>query len=287
MKDTLFSIKKTLNIKGKLVIIDKPMVMGILNITPDSFYAGSRVTGTEAILEKAGRMISEGADILDIGGYSTRPDAGEVSEKGEIERVIPAIRAIQSAYPDCLLSVDTFRASVAERAVAEGASMVNDVSGGQLDPGMFRTIARMNVPYILMHMRGNPKTMRLLSEYDNLFLEIAVYFNKRLNELHDLGVKDIILDVGFGFAKKIGQNYELLKNLSYFNMVGLPLLAGVSRKSMIYKTLHSTADQAMNGTTVLNTIALLKKASILRVHDVRETKEAITLLKRGNIDIFN
>jgi dihydropteroate synthase len=287
VKDTLFSIKKTLNIKGKLLSIGDPMVMGIINTSPDSFYSGSRSLTAEAILQKAGEMIDSGADILDIGGYSTRPDAEDIPVDEELERVVPVIGKISEVFPDCLLSVDTFRSAVAEEAVKAGASMINDVSGGQLDQEMFMTAGRLKVPYILMHMKGNPLTMKSMSIYDNLFKEIAVYFNKRISALHNYGVNDIILDVGFGFAKKIGQNYELLRNLSYFNMFGLPLLAGVSRKSMIYKTLHLTADQAMNGTTVLNTIALLNQASILRVHDVREAKEVITLLKRANFDILN
>jgi dihydropteroate synthase len=287
VKDTLFSNKKTLNIKGKLVFIGEPMVMGIINTSPDSFFSGSRSMSAESILQKAEDMVKSGADMLDIGGYSTRPGAEEIGLDEELERVIPAIEKISGAFPDCILSVDTFRSAVAGEAVKAGASMINDVSGGQLDPEMFRTAGRLKVPYVLMHMKGNPQTMKSLSEYDNLFTEIAVYFNKRISELHNYGVNDIILDVGFGFAKKIGQNYDLLRNLSYFNMFGMPLLAGLSRKSMIYKTLHLTADQAMNGTTVLNTLALLKQASILRVHDVREAKETITLLKRGNIDILN
>lgn len=287
MKDTLFSIKKTLNIKGKLVSIGDPLVMGIINTSPDSFYPGSRSLTPESVVQKAEEMISSGADILDIGGYSTRPDADDIPVDEEIGRVVPVIEKLSREFPGCLLSVDTFRSAVAEEAVNAGASMINDVSGGQLDPEMFGTAGRLKVPYILMHMKGNPKTMKSMSTYDNLFKDIAVYFNKRISVLHNSGVNDIILDVGFGFAKKIGQNYELLRNLSYFNMFGLPLLAGVSRKSMIYKTLHLTADQAMNGTTVLNTIALLNQASILRVHDVKEAKETITLLKRGNFDILN
>ncbi|MBR9998039.1 MAG: dihydropteroate synthase [Cyclobacteriaceae bacterium] len=263
------------------------MIMGIINTSPDSFFPGSRRQSVDGVLEMAAEMIGSGADILDIGGYSTRPGAEDISLDEELSRVIPPIAAISKTYPECIISIDTFRSAVAENALGAGASLINDISGGQLDENMFRTVSRLKVPYILMHMKGNPRTMKLMSEYDNLFKEIAVYFNNRISELHNLGVNDIILDVGFGFAKKIGQNYELLRNLSYFNIFGLPLLAGVSRKSMIYKTLHLTADKAMNGTTVLNTIALLKKASILRVHDVREATETITLLKRGNFDILN
>lgn len=232
-------------------------------------------------------MIQSGASILDVGGYSSRPDADDITMDEEISRVIPAIKWISSAFPECIISVDTFRSEVAERAIQAGASMINDISGGQLDDQMLRTVGRLKVPYILMHMKGTPKTMKSMSHYDNLFKEIAVYFNKRVEKLHNFGISDIILDPGLGFAKKIGQNYEILKNLSYFTMFGLPLLVGVSRKSLIYKTLNTTPDQAMNGTTVLNTIALLNKASILRVHDVREAIETITILKKGKFDLLN
>ncbi len=267
--------------------MEQPMVMGILNITPDSFYSGSRLSRQSEMLHQAGMMIQSGASILDVGGYSSRPDAKDISVEEEISRVIPAIEAISSNFPECIISVDTFRSDVAEKAVLAGASMINDISGGQLDDQMFQTVSRLRVPYILMHMKGTPQTMKSMSQYDNLFKEITVYFIMKVKELQNLGIPDIILDVGLGFAKKIGQNYEILKNLSYFNMFGLPLLVGVSRKSMIYKTLNTTPDLAMNGTTVLNTIALLNKASILRVHDVREAIETITLLKKGKFDILN
>lgn len=265
----------------------QPLVMGILNLTPDSFYSSSRIQNRSEVLQKAEMMIQSGASILDIGGYSSRPDAEDIPVEEELTRVIPAIGWINSEFPDCLISVDTFRSEVAEQAVGAGASMVNDISGGELDNKMFVTIGRLKVPYVLMHMKGTPQTMKSFSSYDNLFKEIAVYFNKKIRKLQSLGVSDIILDVGFGFAKKIGQNYDLLKNLSYFNMFGLPLLVGVSRKSLIYKTLNTTPDQAMNGTTVLNTIALLNRASILRVHDVKEAVETVTLLNKGKFDILN
>ena len=232
-------------------------------------------------------MIQSGASIIDVGGYSSRPGADVISVEEELSRVIPAIEWVSSVLPGCIISIDTFRSEVAEKAISAGASMINDISGGELDDKMFRTVSRLKVPYILMHMKGTPQTMKSLSHYDNLFKEISVYFNKKVKELQNFGISDIILDVGVGFAKKIGQNYDLIRNLSYFNMFGLPLLVGVSRKSFIYKTLNTTPDLAMNGTTVLNTIALLNKASILRVHDVKEAIETVTLLKKGKFDILN
>ncbi len=267
--------------------MDQPIVMGILNLTPDSFYPTSRVLKKSEVIQRAEMMIRAGASVLDVGGYSSRPDAEDISVDEELSRVIPAIEWINNVFPECIISIDTFRSAVAERAIDAGASMINDISGGELDDKMFETVSRLKVPYILMHMKGTPQTMKSLSDYDNLFKEISVYFIKKVKELQNFGISDIILDVGFGFAKKIGQNYDLLRNLSYFNMFGLPLLVGVSRKSFIYKTLNTTPDLAMNGTTVLNTIALLNKASILRVHDVKEAVETIILLKKGKFDILN
>ncbi len=226
-------------------------------------------------------MLSSGATFLDIGGYSTRPGADDISLEEERSRVIPAIRDVKKAYPDGILSIDTYRSEIARNAVEEGASMINDVTGGQGDPEMFSTVGDLRVPYVLMHMRGDPKSMKSLTNYHNLFKEISVYLNRRIQELQQYGVADIIIDPGFGFAKTIDQNYGLLKNLSYFNMIGLPVLAGLSRKSMIYRTLQISPDAAKNGTVVLNTLALLKKASILRVHDVKETIQIINLLTKG------
>ncbi len=261
--------------------------MGIINVTPDSFYKKSRISEPAEVLKTAETMISAGASFLDIGGYSSRPGAIDISEEEEISRVIPVIKAVCKTFPESIISVDTFRSGVAEKAIKAGASMVNDISGGQLDGKMFETVGRLRVPYILMHMKGNPKSMQTMAHYNNLFKEIVVYLNRRIIKLHDNNVTDIILDVGFGFAKTIDQNYELLKNLSYFNMFGLPLLVGLSRKSMIYKTLSTDPEESLNGTTVLNTIAILKKASILRVHDVKETMEIIQLVNKGEFDIFN
>ncbi|GAB4017466.1 dihydropteroate synthase [Spirosoma migulaei] len=280
--------KKSLNCRGRLVDLTEPVVMGILNATPDSFFAGSRVSlgksATEQAVELAGQMLADGATFLDIGGYSTRPGAAAVSTAEEVERVLPVIEAILANFPSALISIDTFRASVARKAISAGAVLINDVSGGTLDTDMFRTAAdlsqSMSVPYILMHMRGTPQTMQSLATYQNLVPEVVDELAQRLAELRTLGAKDIILDPGFGFAKTISQNFELLNKLDAFQLFNEPLLVGFSRKTTIWKTLAISADQALNGTTVLNTVALLKGASILRVHDVREAVEAIKLTQQ-------
>lgn len=251
--------------------------MGILNITPDSFYDGSRFSLTDNYLETAGGMIADGAHILDIGGYSTRPGAADISIEEECARVLPVISAIRKAFPEILISIDTFRAEVARRAVEAGASMINDVAGGTLDNDMFRTVAALGCPYILMHMKGTPQTMQSETHYRSLFGDIYASFSEKIRELRAYGVKDIILDPGFGFAKATRQNYELMGYLDQFHALGCPLLVGVSRKSMIWRELEITPETALNGTTVLNTIALRKGASILRVHDVREATQAIRL----------
>lgn len=281
-KDKLFEVKSTLNINGNLVSLDEPQVMGILNITPDSFYADSRVNQETAILKKAEQMVEEGAFILDIGGYSTRPGAEDISAEEETERVTQAISLIRSKFPDVLISIDTFRSTVAKTAVESGANMINDVSGGILDSNMFETVAQLKVPYILMHMRGTPQTMKDLNQYNNLLVDIGKELAEKCNQLKSLGVADIIIDPGFGFAKSIAQNYELLRNLGYFIRLGYPLLAGLSRKSMIYKTLQIEPSGALNGTTALNMVALQNGASILRVHDVKEANETIKLYKALN-----
>lgn len=278
-KDTVFYSKKTLNLRGNVIDLSYPIVMGILNITPDSFYDGGFHNDEMRMLERVGHMLTDGATIIDIGGYSTRPGAKDVSEKEELERVVPAVKAIMREYPDAYISVDTFRASVAEAAVSEGAVMINDISAGSLDGKMFATVAKLKVAYVLMHMRGNPQTMQTLTGYENLLLEVIDFFQKKVSELRELNVKDIIIDPGFGFAKTIDQNYDLLKHLNYFRMLNLPVLAGMSRKSMIYKKLNTTSEHALNGTTALNSIALMNRVSILRVHDVSEAMEAITLFK--------
>jgi dihydropteroate synthase len=274
---------RTLNLKGRLIDLRTPAIMGILNITPDSFYGGNRVEGTDAVVRKAGEMLAQGATFLDMGGYSSRPGAADISVEDERARVVPAIEAVLKAFPEAFISVDTFRAEVARAAVEAGACMVNDISGGSLDEAMFATIASLQIPYVLMHMRGTPQTMTSLTQYKNLLPEMFAYFQQKIFQLRQLGVKDIILDPGFGFAKTPDQNYQLLRNWDYFKPLGMPVLAGLSRKSMIHKKLQISVEDALNGTTVLNTIALMKGADILRVHDVREATEAVKLfvLYRG------
>jgi len=253
--------------------------MGIINVTPDSFYDGGKTFQKKNILEQAEKMISEGATFLDIGGYSSRPDADEVSEEEEIKRVIPAIEAILKEFPEALLSIDTFRSKVATKAVNTGAAIINDISGGTLDPEMFKQVSLLKVPYILMHMRGTPQNMKTQTNYDNISKEVLTYFSEKIAKAHKAGINDIIVDPGFGFAKNAEQNFELLNNLELFKSLSAPCLVGISRKSTIYNTLKVSAEDALNGTTVLHTVALLKGASILRVHDVKEAKECITLLQ--------
>jgi dihydropteroate synthase len=275
-KVTPFS--RTLNLRGKIFDLSQPAVMGILNLTPDSFFAGSRVQAMADIESRCRKMLEAGAGFIDLGGYSTRPGAAEVSEAEEISRVIPALERLMQVFPEANFSIDTFRSNVAKLAVEAGAVLVNDVSGGQADEKMFDTVSRLGVPYVLMHSRGNPQTMTSLNRYENLILEIIQFFQARITILRELGQTDIVLDVGFGFAKNIEQNYQLLANLSAFDLFGLPVLAGLSRKSLIYKKLKVTPEEALNGTTVLNTIALMNGISILRVHDVKEAVEAVKLV---------
>ncbi|KAB7731188.1 dihydropteroate synthase [Rudanella paleaurantiibacter] len=275
--------KKTLNCRGRLVDLSHgPAVMGILNITPDSFFAGSRVPAGEslesALIDRAGQMLQDGASFLDIGGYSTRPGAPDISPAEEADRVLPAIEAIRRHWPEALLSVDTFRAEVARQAVEAGACMVNDVAGGTLDDRMFETVAALGVPYVLMHMRGTPQTMQSMATYTNLVTEVIDELATQLARLRALGQIDVLLDPGFGFAKTPAHNFTLLHKLESFRVFDEPLLIGLSRKSTIWRTLGITAEEALNGTTVLNTVALQKGASILRVHDVREAVEAVTLV---------
>jgi dihydropteroate synthase len=282
MQNNVFSTRKTLNLRGELIDLHIPKVMGILNVTPDSFYDGGRFSEEEAMLTQVGKMIQEGADFVDIGGYSTRPGAREVTESEELSRVLPVIDKIKTRYPGVMLSVDTFRSSVAQKAVAAGAAIINDVSGGQADEKMFEVVARAGVPYILMHMRGTPQTMTGLTRYDNLLKEIMDFFYPKITQLHRLGVPDVIVDPGFGFAKTPRQGFELLRSLDFFAALDCPLMVGLSRKSMIWKTLGTTPANALNGSTVLNTIALSKGASILRVHDVREAVETRQLFLEVN-----
>ena len=267
----------TLNCKGRLLVIEQPIVMGILNVTPDSFYSGSRLQSEEAVLQKADQMIVEGATILDIGGQSTRPNSTRISTEVELERVLPAIKSIKNKFPTVFISIDTYNASVAKEAIAAGADMVNDVSAGTMDAEMIATVAALNVPFIAMHMQGTPTTMQQNPTYKNVATEVVDYFIKKTEQLKQAGIKDILIDPGFGFGKTIEHNFQLLKQLEIFSIFHLPLLAGLSRKSTIYKTLGITSEEALNGSTVLNTIALTKGVTILRVHDVKEAKEAITL----------
>ncbi|MGD9327621.1 MAG: dihydropteroate synthase [Cyclobacteriaceae bacterium] len=278
VKDTLFSVKKTLNIRGMLHALDRPWIMGIVNLTPDSFYDKSRVQREGDLVKRVEVMLGEGADIIDLGAYSSRPGATHIAEQEEWARLEPAMKVILRNYPEALISVDTFRSSIARKAYEEGAAMINDISGGQMDDHMFKAISEIRIPYILMHMRGDPRTMNALNTYDNLFKEMVNYFQNRILELKASGVNDIIIDPGFGFAKSLDQNYELLKNFTYFEVLGYPLLVGLSRKSMIFKQLGVQPSEALNGTIALNTVSLLKRASILRVHDIKEAKEVVNLV---------
>ena len=266
-----------INCKGKLIDLAEPKVMGILNITPDSFYSGSRSNTEKEILEKAESMLAEGATFLDLGAYSSRPGADDIPVDEELRRMLPAIELILKEFPEAILSIDTFRSEVAEKSIQGGAAMINDISAGKLDENMLSVIARHQVPYIMMHMKGTPQTMKDLNQYDDLTAAVLFYFSERIKAARELGINDIIIDLGFGFAKNIQQNYELLSKMDLFRNLDLPLLAGMSRKSMIWKKLGISAGEALNGTTVLNTTALLKGAKILRVHDVKEAMECIKL----------
>jgi len=276
-KDTLFKKKVTINTGGKLIDLSVPKVMGIINITPDSFYAGSRKPLLNDALLQANKMLADGADFLDIGSYSSRPGAEHISEQEEIDRLLPVVELITANYPDAFISIDTFRSNVAEVAVNAGAHIINDISGGQLDENMFATVAKLKVPYILMHMKGNPQNMVQQASYKDVFTEVLDYFAWRYHELKQLGIHDVIIDPGFGFAKNAEHNYALMNRLNEFEVLGLPILVGVSRKRMVYRVTGGTADDALNGTTALNTIALTKGANILRVHDVKEAVEAIQI----------
>jgi dihydropteroate synthase len=278
LEDRLFPQKYTFQINGRLHVWNSPKIMGILNVTPDSFYRKSRTNITSNdFAEQVGKLISDGADIIDVGGYSSRPGADEVSETEELNRVVPVIEWIVKNHPETLISVDTFRAKVAERAIISGAHIVNDISAGDLDQDMIPLIGSLKIPYIAMHMRGNPSNMQELTNYSDIIVEILNYFSEKLDQFKKFGIKDVIIDPGFGFAKSIEQNYFLLKNLSQFRCLSSPVLVGVSRKSMIYKTLDNNAEDALNGTTALNMFSLCQGANILRVHDVKQAKETIKL----------
>ena len=268
----------TLNCKGKLITTEMPLVMGIINATPDSFYKGDLSKGSAGILELAKKMVADGADILDIGGLSTRPGSSAISAEEEKKRVIPVIELIHHHFPETIISVDTYQSGVAAAAVKAGASMVNDISGGNLDTEMINVVSELNVPYLCMHMKGTPETMQQYAQYEDLVKEILDYFIAKIEKCKKAGIKDVIIDPGFGFAKNIEQNFILLKNLSLFRMLDRPVLAGLSRKSTVYKTLGINPEEALNGTTVLNTLALNNGANILRVHDVKEAKEVVLLM---------
>ena len=272
----------TLNCKGKLLVLDKPLVMGILNVTPDSFYDRHLSKGADAIITHAGKMISEGADILDIGGQSTKPGSQRITIEEELARVLPVIILLQQKYPGLVLSIDTYYAEVATAAINAGAHIVNDISGGDMDAAMLQTVAALRVPYICMHMRGTPETMQQNTNYDDVVKEVLDYFIEKIAACTAAGIKDVIIDPGFGFGKTIQHNFTLLKNLQAFQMLNKPILAGLSRKGTIYKTLGITVEEALNGTTVLNTLAFLNGAAIVRVHDVKEAKEIVTLLDSYN-----
>jgi len=269
---------QSLNIGGQLVSFDRPLIMGILNVTPDSFFDGGQHNDIAQAIAKAEQLLDDGADILDIGAYSSRPGAALISSQEEMDRALPIIRLLHQRHPNVKLSIDTFRADVAEEAVKAGAHIINDVSGGTIDERMFSTVPALQVPYILMHMRGLPENMQQMTDYDDIVVDVATFLGEKLSELRALGVKDIILDPGFGFAKTIAQNHELLHRIDELHYFGLPLLGGISRKSMIYKKLHISAQESLPGTIALNTLLLTKGVQILRVHDVKETKQVVDLL---------
>lgn len=277
-KITNLSSNTTINLQGKLISLQKPLIMGVLNLTKDSFYDGGQyINDVEKALFHAKEMIEQGADIIDIGACSTRPNAILVSEEEELEQIIPVIREIRKAFPDIIISIDTVWAKVAEKAIKEGGNIINDISGGQFDPNLFKVLPFLNAPYILTHTPNTPDKMQENTNYENIFLDICDYFSEKIDTLHKLGVNDIILDLGFGFGKTIAQNYFLLNHIQDFKTFGLPILTGISRKTMIYKPLNITAKEALNGTTFLHSFALMNKSNILRVHDVKEAKECIEL----------
>lgn len=270
-------IYMTLNCKGQLIDLKTPKIMGILNVTPDSFYDGGRFKNEEDVLIQVEKLLKEGATFIDIGAYSSRPGADFVSKEEELKRLIPIITSVVNNFPKSLISVDSFRSDVIKTAVEAGAAMVNDISGGQQDPLMFETVGALGVPYIMMHMRGTPKTMQQMTEYSDVIKEVYTYFSERIELARTHQIKDIILDLGFGFSKTLEQNFKLLEMLDYYKNLNLPILAGISRKSMVYKTLNTNANQALNGSTALHMVALQKGAKLLRVHDVKEAMECIQL----------
>jgi len=271
----------TINCKGQLIDLSTPKIMGILNVTPNSFYDGGKFTLSENGLSQVGKILEEGATFIDIGAYSSKPNAEFVSEEEELSRILPVVQSVLKQFPDALLSIDTFRSEIAAVCIENGAAIINDISAGNLDEKMMDVVAKYNVPYIMMHMRGTPQTMQSQTNYENIIKEMLFYFSEKVSKARSLGINDLIIDPGFGFAKTLEQNYEVLQNLELFQMLDLPILAGISRKSMVYKPIGVTANEALNGTTVLNTIALSKGANILRVHDVKEALECAKLFERS------
>ena len=274
-------MEKTININGSLISLSTPVVMGILNVTPNSFYSESRRQSEEGIVSRCKAILEEGGNIIDVGAQSSSPTSKFLSAKEEAERLMPAMRLIRKEFPDAILSIDTFYADIAKQAGEEyGANIINDISGGEIDDKMFSVVAELNVPYILMHMRGTPQTMQQMTDYDNFIQDILYYFSEKKAKLNLLGVNDVIIDPGFGFSKSLAQNYELMAYLKYFHIFDEPILVGVSRKSMIYKLLETTPEESLNGTTVLNTVSLLSGANILRVHDVKEAVECVAIISK-------
>lgn len=270
---------KSINCNGALINLSSPKVMGILNITPDSFFDGGKYSNSNAIVNQVEKMLSEGATFIDVGAYSSRPGAKHISEEEELNRILPVIKLLISEFPSILISVDTFRSDIANQCVHNGSCMVNDISAGEMDKNMFPAIAKLQVPYIIMHMQGTPQNMQKNPIYKDVVSDLLYYFSKKIAELHELGINDIITDMGFGFGKSISHNYQLLKNLEQFKNLEMPILAGLSRKGMLYKPLNITAESALNATTSANTVALLNGASILRVHDVKEAIEAVKIVE--------
>lgn len=272
----------TINCKGQLIDLSKPKVMGILNVTPNSFFDGGKYKNADEIVAQVQKMLSEGATFIDIGAYSSKPNAEFVSVEEEIARIVPIVELLVQQFPNILISIDTFRSEVAEACILKGAALINDISAGKLDELMLGVVAKYNVPYIMMHMRGTPQTMTTLTQYEDVVKEVLLYFSERIAAARSLGIHDLIVDPGFGFAKTLEQNYEVLQKMELLQQLELPILAGVSRKSMIYKVLNTNASESLNGTTTLNTISLVKGASILRVHDVKEAVECVTLFNAMN-----
>lgn len=270
----------TINCLGQLIDLNSPKVMGILNITPDSFYDGNRYNSDKLILTQVEKMLRDGATMIDLGAYSSRPKSTDISEEEELIRLLPVVKLILAHYPDALLSIDTFRSGVAQKSLDLGAAMINDISASALDSRMMSIVAEYKVPYVMMHMRGTPQTMSTRTQYDDIVKEMLFYFSEKVQEARSLGINDLLIDPGFGFAKTLDQNYEVLQKLELFQILDLPLLAGISRKSMVYKVLNSSAEEALNGSTALHMIALMKGASILRVHDVKEANECIGLFEK-------